>query len=135
MESAKRNCERLLNERREKVLLELVKLKNRVEEFSDYGDLKMINQYVGDVRSLQKRMADCLTDIQWVNKEEGLINAPISEYPDVLDINLAAEPYNKLFLVLQKWVRAEKKFVYDNISPISLSISMHTSTHTYTYAN
>ena len=51
-------------------MLELQKLKQRVDEFNDYGELDMMQQYVQDVRAVQKRLADAQEQITWVNKEE-----------------------------------------------------------------
>ena len=51
-------------------MLELQKMKQRVDEFNDYGELDMMQQYVQDVRAVQKRLADAQEQITWVNKEE-----------------------------------------------------------------
>lgn len=89
--------------------MELHKLKQRVEEFNHCGELDMIGQYVLDVRSVQKRITECLVDIQWVNKEEGLFNMPPTEFPEVEEISIALDPFQRLFSVVQKWQKAEKK--------------------------
>lgn len=44
--------------RREKVIAELQKLRHRVDEFSDYGEMDMMQQYVQDVRAVQRRIAE-----------------------------------------------------------------------------
>ena len=49
-------------------MLELEKLKARVDEFNDYGELDMMQQYVQDVRAVQKRLNDAQEQIQWINK-------------------------------------------------------------------
>lgn len=109
VEKSKLAGEQTLMERKEKVLLELNKLRQRVEEFNHCGELDMIGQYVQDVRSVQKRVADCVVDIQWVNKEEVLYNAPVTDFPEVEEINIAIDPFYRLFTVVQKWQKAEKK--------------------------
>ena len=68
MESSKQKCEELLNERREKVLLELEKLRSRVDEFNDYGELDMMLQYTQDVAKVQKRISDVQVNVTWINK-------------------------------------------------------------------
>lgn len=50
--------------------MELEKLRQRVDEFNDYGELDMMTQYVQDVRAVQKRLADAQDTISWINKEE-----------------------------------------------------------------
>ena len=46
VESSKQSGERTLIERKEKLMSELQRLKQRVDEFNDYGELDMMNQLV-----------------------------------------------------------------------------------------
>ena len=55
-------------EKREKVMAEIEKLRARVDEFNDYGEMDMMQQYVQDVRAVQKRVADVTEQISWINK-------------------------------------------------------------------
>jgi len=57
-----------LLEKREKVMLELEKLRSRVDEFNDYGEMDMMPQYVNDVRVVQKRLQEVQEQITWINK-------------------------------------------------------------------
>lgn len=68
IEKSKQAGEKGLLEKREKVMLELEKLRTRVDEFNDYGELDMMQQYVQDVRAVQKRLADVADQISWINK-------------------------------------------------------------------
>ena len=70
MEASRVSGEEILVQKKEKVKQDLVKLRLRVDEFNDYGELEMMHQYVGDVRMVQKRLADVQENIQWINKEE-----------------------------------------------------------------
>lgn len=45
-------------------------MRQRVDEFNEYGELDMMGQYVQDIRAVQKRLADAQESISWVNKEE-----------------------------------------------------------------
>ena len=99
MEASKQQGEKALIERKEKLMLELQKLKARVDEFNDYGELDMMPQYVQDVRAVQKRLADCCLEIEWVNTEEGLYKYPISKYVEVDEINNSVDPFLRLFQV------------------------------------
>ena len=58
MEASKVAGEKSLIDRKEKLMLEIQKLKQRVDEFNDYGELDMMQQYVQDVRTVQKRITD-----------------------------------------------------------------------------
>ena len=109
VEQSKQQKERYLLERKEKVMLELAKLKQRVDEFNDYGELDMMAQYVQDVRAVQKRLTDAQENIVFVNKEEMLFKYPQSKYPEVDEVSNAVDPFLRLFQVVFKWQRAEKK--------------------------
>ena len=109
VESSKQSGEKSLQERKEKLMLELQKLKQRVDEFNDYGELDMMQQYVQDVRAVQKRLADAQEQITWVNKEEVLYKFPVSQFPEVDEISSAIDPFMRLFQVVYRWQRAEKK--------------------------
>jgi dynein heavy chain len=50
--------ESLLNHQREKLLIELDKLHKRIDEFSDYGELDQMKQYVDDTKNVAKRIND-----------------------------------------------------------------------------
>lgn len=68
IEKSKQKGEKGLMERREKVMMELEKLRTRVDEFNDYGELDMMQQYVQDIRTVQKRVTDVTNEISWINK-------------------------------------------------------------------
>ena len=110
-EKAKENGERILSEKREKVMIELAKLRTRADEFNDYGESEMMAQYVQDVRAVQTRLAEAQKQIEWVNKEEGLYKFGLSNFPEVDEINTAVDPFYRLFSVVFKWQRAEKKWI------------------------
>ncbi len=62
-----------------------------------------------DVRAVQKRLNEAQEQIVWVNKEEALYKYPISLFTEVEEIGTAVEPFQRLFQVIFKWQRAEKK--------------------------
>ena len=68
VEASKQKSEKYLNEKREKVMLELEKLRQRVDEFNDYGELDTMQQYVQDVAKVQRRIAEVQEQIAWINK-------------------------------------------------------------------
>ena len=71
IEKSKQSGEKQLLEKREKVMMELEKLRQRVDEFNDYGELDMMQQYVMDVRAVQKRLTDVQEQIGFINKVRG----------------------------------------------------------------
>ncbi|GFO33725.1 dynein heavy chain 12, axonemal-like, partial [Plakobranchus ocellatus] len=109
VEQSRQRGEKELLQKREKVMLELEKLRQRVDEFNDYSELDMMNQYVQDVRTVQRRIAELNEQVAWINKEEALYKYPISTYPDITDISNALDPFLRLFTVVSKWQKAEKK--------------------------
>ena len=68
-------------------------------------------QYVTDVRTVQKRLQDAEEAIVFINKEENLYKWDQTFYPGVEVIKESIEPYQKLFALVLKWQRTEKRFV------------------------
>jgi dynein heavy chain len=66
--------ENLLYAKREKILLELDKIQKRVDEFTDYGELEMMKQYVDDVKSVQKRIGEAENLISWIQNVNFVLN-------------------------------------------------------------
>ncbi|RMX38335.1 hypothetical protein pdam_00005508 [Pocillopora damicornis] len=111
MVAAQKSNESALMEKRERVMLELDKIKRRVEEFKEYGDMDTMMQYVKEVQSVQKKLSECVDAIGFINEEEDLFKWEQTSYPDVESITKAIEPYQKLFTTTVKWQRAEKKWM------------------------
>jgi hypothetical protein len=55
-----------LLQQREKTLIELEKIQKRIDEFSDYGELEMMKEYVEDTKNVQKRITDAEKSIEWI---------------------------------------------------------------------
>lgn len=64
--------EEQIMEKREKVAMELDKLHKRVDEFNDHGEVDMIEEYVKDIRLVQKCLSDVAEQITWLKKVEFL---------------------------------------------------------------
>jgi len=109
VDKMKTNGEKQLFEKRDKVVAELSKLKQRADEFSDYGELDMVQQYVLDVRAVQKRLSEAQEQIAWIHKEENLYRFEITQFPEVDEIAYMIDPFMKLFQLISKWQRLEKK--------------------------
>ncbi|XP_046897139.1 dynein axonemal heavy chain 12 [Hypomesus transpacificus] len=111
MGKAKLKGEQELLGRREKLMLELDKLGRRMEEFAECSELDMMQQYVTDVRTVQKRLQDAEEAIVFINKEENLYKWDQTFYPGVEVIKESIEPYQKLFALVLKWQRTEKRWI------------------------
>ncbi|XP_015203470.2 dynein axonemal heavy chain 12 isoform X1 [Lepisosteus oculatus] len=111
MEKAREKGKSELLARREKVMLELEKLSQRMEEFAECSELDMMQQYVADVRTVQKRLQDAEDTIAFINKEEDLYKWEQTIYPELETIKANIEPYQKLFGLVLKWQRTEKRWM------------------------
>uniref|UniRef100_H3B7G7 Dynein axonemal heavy chain 12 n=1 Tax=Latimeria chalumnae TaxID=7897 RepID=H3B7G7_LATCH len=111
IETAKRKGERELLAKREKVMLELEKLSRRMEEFEECSELELMQQYVNDVRTVQKRLQETEDAIVFINKEEALYKWDQTIYPVLEDIKTNIEPFQKLFGLALKWQRTEKRWM------------------------
>lgn len=47
-------------------MIELDKIQKRIEEFTEYGELDMMKQYVDDAKSVQKRIVEADALIDWI---------------------------------------------------------------------
>ncbi len=56
----------MLFSQKERILTELDKIQKRIDEFTDYGELEMMKQYVDDVKSVQKRISEAEKIIDWI---------------------------------------------------------------------
>ncbi|XP_065670290.1 dynein axonemal heavy chain 12 isoform X3 [Hydra vulgaris] len=111
VENARKESERALKEKREKIILELDKIKRKVEEFVEFGDMELMLQYMKDAQALQKKLSEMVDIISSINIEESLFNMEESTYPEVTFISTAVETYLKLFSTAVKWQRSEKKWM------------------------
>ncbi|KAG5839016.1 hypothetical protein ANANG_G00229870 [Anguilla anguilla] len=109
--SAKRKGEEELLVRRERLVLELEKLGNRLEEFAECCELEMMQQYVADVKAVQKRLQEAEDAIAFINKEETLYEWDLTAYPVLETIKESMEPYHKLFGLILKWQKTEKRWM------------------------
>ncbi|KAH0630137.1 hypothetical protein JD844_012805 [Phrynosoma platyrhinos] len=111
IEQSKRKSENELLAKREKLILEIERQTRRMQEFTEYSDLDRMQQYVTDMRTLQKRIQDADETVVFINKEEKLLNWELTEYPDLETLKINIEPYQKLFAFILKWQRTEKRWM------------------------
>ncbi|KAI1892368.1 hypothetical protein AGOR_G00132640 [Albula goreensis] len=109
--SAKRKGEEELLMRRDRLAFELEKLGHRLEEFAECSELEMMPQYVADVKGVQKRIQEAEEAIGFINKEEKLYEWDLTSYPVLDTIKENVDPYHKLFGLVLKWQRTEKKWM------------------------
>ncbi|NWU76504.1 DYH7 protein, partial [Onychorhynchus coronatus] len=90
---------------------ELDKLADSVAELEEYSELDCMQQYVADVRTLQKTIQDTEETVALINNEEILLGWKPSEFPVLNHIKAEIEPYQKLFNLILKWQRTEKRWM------------------------
>jgi len=101
--------EQLLLSQRTKAITELQKLHQRCEEFFEYVEPNAMAQYVQDVRAVQKRLSDVLEQIQWIHREEQLYKQPLTEFLETEEVSSMLDLFFRLFSVVSRWQKAEKK--------------------------
>ncbi|XP_012658003.1 dynein heavy chain 12, axonemal [Otolemur garnettii] len=111
IENAKQRKENELIAKREKLILELEKESRRMEEFAEFAELDRMQQYVTDVRQLQKRIQESEEAVQFINKEEELFKWELTKYPELDKLKVNIEPYQKFFNFVLKWQRSEKRWM------------------------
>uniref|UniRef100_A0A673A977 Dynein axonemal heavy chain 12 n=1 Tax=Sphaeramia orbicularis TaxID=375764 RepID=A0A673A977_9TELE len=111
IETAKEKGEQELIAKREKLMVELAKLGHRVEDYPECSELNLMQQYVADIRTVQKLLRDAEETIEFINKEEALYKWEQTSYPEVAVIRESIEPYQKLFGLVLKWQRAETRWM------------------------
>ncbi|KER25823.1 hypothetical protein T265_06797 [Opisthorchis viverrini] len=107
--------------RREKLTTELNRLRNRVDEFNDYGEMdsEMQNQYVQDVRAVLKRLMDAENERAWINKEEALYRLQVTNYPDIEEIRALAEPFQRLFTTVVRYNKSERRWLHGEFDKLN----------------
>uniref|UniRef100_A0A672VFG6 Dynein axonemal heavy chain 12 n=1 Tax=Strigops habroptila TaxID=2489341 RepID=A0A672VFG6_STRHB len=111
IEKSKRKKEQELMQKHEKLTMEVEKLMRSVAEFEEYSELDRMQQYVADVRTLQKHIQEADDTIAIINKEEALLEWKMSEFPALKILKTEIEPYQKLFHLILKWQRTEKRWM------------------------
>ncbi|XP_052045898.1 dynein axonemal heavy chain 12 [Apodemus sylvaticus] len=111
IEHSKRAKENELIAKREKLILEIEKESRRMEEFTEFAELDRMQQYVADVRQLQKRIQESEEAVQFINKEEELFKWELTKYPELEKLKVTIEPYQKFFNFVLKWQRTEKRWM------------------------
>uniref|UniRef100_A0A8C7T912 Dynein axonemal heavy chain 12 n=1 Tax=Oncorhynchus mykiss TaxID=8022 RepID=A0A8C7T912_ONCMY len=112
MLKAKQKGEQELLCRRERLMLELEKLGRRMEEFAECSELDMMQQVTAQALwNVSVKLINISEAIDFINKEETLYKWDLSSYPVVEVIKESIEPYQKLFGLVLKWQRTEKRSV------------------------
>ncbi|XP_074537088.1 dynein axonemal heavy chain 12 [Halichoeres trimaculatus] len=111
LQKAKQKGEEELIAKRERLMAELEMLGRRAEEFSCCSELEMMQQYIMDVRTVQKFLQEAEEAIAQINKEEEFFEKEPTSYPQVEVIKDSIEPYHKLFGLVLKWQRTENRWM------------------------
>ncbi|KAM8863638.1 dynein axonemal heavy chain 12 [Spinachia spinachia] len=111
MQKAKRTGEQELLARRERLMVQLEKLGRRIEEFPHCSELDMMQQYVTDIRTVQRLLLEAEEEIVFINKEEAFYKWDQTCYPQVEVIKESIGPYQKLFSFVTKWQRTQNRWM------------------------
>uniref|UniRef100_A0A665TVC1 Dynein heavy chain linker domain-containing protein n=1 Tax=Echeneis naucrates TaxID=173247 RepID=A0A665TVC1_ECHNA len=109
--TAKQRGEQELLAKRERLMIHLEKLGRRSEQFPYCSELDMMQQYVTDIRTVQKFLQDAKETIDFINKEETFYKWEQTSYPELEVIRENIEPYQKLFGLVLKWQRTENRWM------------------------
>ncbi|KAI9530578.1 hypothetical protein NQZ68_000068 [Dissostichus eleginoides] len=111
MSKARQKGEQELVAKIEKLMIQLEKLGRRIEELPHYSELDMMQQYITDVRTVQKLLQEAEEAIVFVNKEEAFYKRDQTFYPEVDVIRDTIDPYQKLFALVQRWQRTQNRWM------------------------
>uniref|UniRef100_A0A8C9Y7R2 Dynein axonemal heavy chain 12 n=1 Tax=Sander lucioperca TaxID=283035 RepID=A0A8C9Y7R2_SANLU len=111
MQKAKQKGEQDLIAKRERLMIQLEKLGRRIEEFPHCSELDRMQQYMTDVRTVQKLLQEAEEAIVFINKEEDFYKWDQTCYPELEVIKDSIEPYQKLFGLVLKWQRTENRWM------------------------
>uniref|UniRef100_A0A8C3DV64 Dynein axonemal heavy chain 12 n=1 Tax=Corvus moneduloides TaxID=1196302 RepID=A0A8C3DV64_CORMO len=111
IEQSKTKGEREAVQKCDNLHVELDKLYNSVIELEEYSELDRMQQYVTDLRTLQKTIQDTDETVAALNKEETLLGWKPSEFSLLNNLKAEIEPYQKLFNLILKWQRTEKRWM------------------------
>ncbi|VDO03290.1 unnamed protein product [Rodentolepis nana] len=116
--------EQRIFEEREQLDDTLKRLRNRVDEFNDYGDVDVetMAQYTNDVRVVFKRISEAEAARTWINKEEALYQIPISAFSGIEEIRSLAEPFMKLFTIVVRYYKSERKWMYGEFKKLDAEL-------------
>ncbi|XP_034447227.1 dynein heavy chain 12, axonemal [Hippoglossus hippoglossus] len=111
LQTAKQRGEQELLAKRERLMVHLEKLGRRIEEFPHCSELDMMQQYVSDVRTVQKLLQETEEGIGFINKEEIFYQWEPTCYQEVDVIKETIGLYQKLFGLVLKWQRTENRWM------------------------
>ncbi|XP_054464751.1 dynein axonemal heavy chain 12 [Anoplopoma fimbria] len=111
MQKAKHKGEQELLAIRERLMVQLEKLGRRIEEFPHCSEMDMMQQYVTDVRTVQKLLQEAEDEIVFINKEEAFYKWDPTSYPEVEFIKDCIGPYQKLFGLVLNWQRTQNRWM------------------------
>uniref|UniRef100_A0A8C0VR11 Dynein axonemal heavy chain 12 n=1 Tax=Cyanistes caeruleus TaxID=156563 RepID=A0A8C0VR11_CYACU len=111
IEQAKAKGEQEVQQKCDNLQVEVGRLYNSVSELEEYSELDCMQQYVTDLRTLQKTIQDTDETVAALNKEETLLGWKPSEFPLLNNLKTEIEPYQKLFNLILKWQRTERRWM------------------------
>uniref|UniRef100_UPI00358F5A88 dynein axonemal heavy chain 12-like n=1 Tax=Myxine glutinosa TaxID=7769 RepID=UPI00358F5A88 len=111
LQEARHRGEANLVAHREQFKLELEKLLRRSKEFSQHDESDLMQESVMDIKMIQKRIQEAEETISLIHREEAIYRWDETQYPEVEAIRVTIEPYYKLFSLVLRWQKTEKRWL------------------------
>eukprot|EP00056_Hartaetosiga_gracilis_P013585 m.226506 g.226506 ORF g.226506 m.226506 type:complete len:4004 (+) comp13864_c0_seq2:104-12115(+) len=110
LENVKRRAEQMLVSKKEKLLLEIEKVRKRLAELENASDMKAIGKYLKEVQNIQKKLTELNGQTGLINKEEKLFGWEASSYPMINDLLKESTPFLNLFETTNEWQKSLRKW-------------------------
>uniref|UniRef100_H3DKJ5 Dynein axonemal heavy chain 7 n=1 Tax=Tetraodon nigroviridis TaxID=99883 RepID=H3DKJ5_TETNG len=111
IETAKENGMDELMAKRGRLKVQLEKVLRRIAEFPFFSELDMIEQYLADVKAVQKLLQEVENEINFIHYEEDFYNLDQTSYPEVDVIKDSTDVYHKLFGFILNWQHTESRWM------------------------
>ncbi|RXG59871.1 hypothetical protein Avbf_02967 [Armadillidium vulgare] len=94
-----------LQERREQFKEELAEYGDQLEEFQEFGDVNLLNEYLRKARSLHEALNRAAACIDHINKEEEALSWSTTHYPTRKQVTIT-------YLVLNQYLTTFKPLMF-----------------------
>ncbi|XP_030279356.1 dynein heavy chain 12, axonemal [Sparus aurata] len=111
LQKAKQRGQEELLAKRERLMVRLEKLGRRIEDLPLCSELDMMQQYVTDIKTVQKLLQEAEEEIIIINQEEAFYKTDQTCYPEVEVVRDTIELYQKLFGFVLKWQHTENRWM------------------------
>jgi len=119
LERVKVRGEESLVAKKDKTYAELDKMRKRLSELNDVGDVEAMGVCARDVMTVQKRLLELTTTVVLINKEETLFQTELSNYPAIKELQTAIVPFASLFNEILRWQKTWKRWMDGSMADLN----------------